>query len=202
MRLLDVVAGYFGSARRALFAADGTVPAADEIEGYRFLEFEETDLATDGLFRERDRPVWFPRRLQEGHRLFGWRDGAGAVAGYLWLSTARQPPVPWMLGLKLRLRDREAYVWDCRTAEAHRRRRLYAGGLVRLRGIASEQGARGIFIDCDPGNLASIGAIERSGFACQGEASVRRIGSHYLIRNVKERTRLCGRAVEMAQVLG
>jgi Acetyltransferase (GNAT) family len=202
MRWFDVVAGYFGNARRVLFAAEGAVPAANEAEGYRFVEFEEADLARGGLFRERDRSVWFPRRLREGHRLFGWREGAGAVAGYLWLSTGRQPPVPWVLGLKLRLRDGEAYVWDCRTAEAHRRRQLYAGGLVRLRNIASEQGACGVFIDCDPGNLASIRAIEQSGFVRQGEVRVRRIGSRYLMHNVKAHPRLCGRAVEIAQVLG
>jgi xanthine dehydrogenase YagR molybdenum-binding subunit len=48
-----------------------------------------------------------------------------------------------------------------------------------LRNIASEQGACGVFIDCDPGNLASIRAIEQSGFVRQGEVRVRRFVACY-----------------------
>ena len=80
MKLVDIVAGCFGTARRVMFAAEGAPPTTDETAGYRFVEFGAPDLESHGLFRERDRPIWFPRRLQDGHRLFGWRDPAGDVA--------------------------------------------------------------------------------------------------------------------------
>jgi hypothetical protein len=202
MKLIDIVAGCFGTARRLMFAAEGAPPPPNEMAGYHFVEFRESDLESHGLFRERDRPVWFPRRLQDGHRLFGWRDQAGEAAGYLWFSTSSQPPVPWTLGLKLRLRGGETYVWDCRTAEPHRRRHLYRGGLVRLRGLAAAEGMRRVFIDCDPGNIASIRAIERAGFLRQSEASVRRFGGNYLVRDATGRIRLLRGEVESGQILG
>lgn len=202
MKFIDIVAGCFGAARRVLFAAEGAPPISDETAGYRFVEFGTSDLESHGLFGERDRPAWFPRRLQDGHRLFGWRDPAGDVAGYLWFSTSSQPPVPWTLGLKLRLRSGESYVWDCRTGEPHRRRQLYRAGLVRLRRLAAAEGTGRVYIDCDPGNIASIRAIERAGFVSQGEASVRRFGGHYLMRDAAGRARLIRGEVESSEILG
>jgi hypothetical protein len=68
-------------------------------------------------------------RLERGCRCFV-RPRPEAVAAYAWLSTGAE----WIgeLGLELRLRPGEAYVWNCVTLPAHRRRGHFRALLLHV----------------------------------------------------------------------
>jgi GNAT superfamily N-acetyltransferase len=82
-------------------------------------------------------------RLERGCRCFGaWLDGE--LAGYAWLST--RPEWIGELELEIAPRPAEAYIWNCVTLPAHRRRGVFRALLIRIRAGAVEDGLRRLWI--------------------------------------------------------
>lgn len=167
--------------RRTLFAAPALAEGATALpEGYSFRELTTDDFDRGGLFRGRGRAEKFRLRLRDGHRCFGCTGASGRPVSYIWYSGAGLL-VPWALGLQLRPGPDEAYIWDCRTAPAERGRGLYPAALREARRLAWTEGARQLYIDCEPDNLASIKGIERAGFTAIRQISAYRLGGLRLI---------------------
>jgi hypothetical protein len=98
-------------------------------------------------------------RLARGCRCFAVRAGV-EVAGYGWLSVGPE----WIgeLGLEIRPGPREAYIWNCVTLPAHRRRGLFCGLLQTAVELAHGEGRVRVWI----GTVDSVGesAVARAGF--------------------------------------
>lgn len=167
--------------RRILFAAPARAEGATALpEGYSFRELTADDFDRSELFRERGRAEKFKFRLCGGHRCFGFTGVSGDPVSYVWYSSAGLL-VPWALGLQLCPGPGEAYIWDCRTAPAERGRGLYAAALREARRLAWTEDTGHLYIDCEPGNLASIRGIEHAGFAAIRQIAAYRLGGLRLI---------------------
>lgn len=172
-----VLRGHLASRRAILFRRDCAATGPGEIAGFRFGPLDAAAFAAADLFAERNRRARFTARLAAGHRCFGFTDETGVPVAYLWLTRANAGgAVPVGPGVDLLPDAGDAYVWDCRTAEAAQRRGLYANALLRLAGLAAAEGADAIWIDCAPDNAASIAGIVRAGFAPAARWRIRRLG--------------------------
>jgi ribosomal protein S18 acetylase RimI-like enzyme len=100
-------------------------------------------------------------RLERGSRAFaGWE--AGELVCYGWVSTGSE--CIGELATMLRLAPGHAYVWDCATLPAHRRRGLYT---ELLRVIVARLGAEGLlrlWIGASLSNGPSLRAFASAGF--------------------------------------
>jgi GNAT superfamily N-acetyltransferase len=82
-------------------------------------------------------------RRARGCRCFGaWLDGE--LAGYAWLST--RPEWIGELELEISPRPAEAYIWNCFTLDAHRRRGVLRALLTGIRARAEEEGLSRLWI--------------------------------------------------------
>lgn len=158
--------------RPAAGAATPPLPA-----GYTFRYLAARDLSTNPLFAERSRAERFRARAAAGHRGLAIVDAEDTVAAYFWLSGAGlAAPVPIALGLAVTFDADTGYVWDCRTAPAHRRRGLYAAGIGHGADLLAAAGARRVWIAAETDNPESERGIARAGFARAGTVAVRRLG--------------------------
>lgn len=154
-----------------LFRAElAAVPmAADGPAAYEFRALEAADFACSPIAQEKGRAARFAQRLAAGHRSFGFvapGRGGPAIAFYLWLSGGATGPgqVPLGLGLSLGLTSDLAYIWDCRTAPEHRRKRLYQQALRHALAIAEADGAKLALMAAERDNRASRAGIVSAGF--------------------------------------
>ncbi len=96
-------------------------------------------------------------------------------------SLSGQPAhIAWIATGKLRI-DELAYTWqlsegivclyDCRTLEPMRGRGAYPSTLRWISDHCSAQRIIGIWIYCEPGNIASVRGIEKAGFELIGKAA-------------------------------
>jgi ribosomal protein S18 acetylase RimI-like enzyme len=108
-----------------------------------------------------DDPAAVFQRFASGRRCYAaWVEGT--LAAYGWVSFGEEEIGE--MRLRIRLAPGEAYIWDCATALAYRRRRLYTALLGH---IADELRAGGLcraWIGVDPDNLASQKGIALAGF--------------------------------------
>ncbi len=107
-------------------------------------------------------PAEVRRRFEGGRRCYAARAQDG-LAAYGWVSFGDE--YVGGLGLRLRLLAREAYIWDCVTLPAFRRRGLYAALLGRIVAALRDEGWQGVWIGADYDNRPSHAGIERAGFA-------------------------------------
>lgn len=106
-----------------------------------------------------------PRLVQErfdtGRRCFAvWV--ASEIAAYGWVSWGEERIGE--LERPLRMRNGEAYVWDCATLPPFRRRGLYTMLLRTITGMLCEEGIRRIWIGADRHNYPSIRGFVAAGF--------------------------------------
>ncbi len=101
---------------------------------------ESAELLTDAMGDEADRAAM---RFRRGCRAFA-RVVDGAIVSYGWLSTGRE----WVgeLAVYLEPAPGEAYVWNCFTLEAHRRRGHYRCVLEGIVSVARSEGLRRLWI--------------------------------------------------------
>jgi GNAT superfamily N-acetyltransferase len=101
-----------------------------------------------------------PQRLARGCRCFAVRVD-DQLAGYGWLSTGPE----WIgeLGLEIRPAAAEAYVWNCVTLPAHRRRGLFR---TLLSALVRQAGGEGL-------SRLWIGSVDRAGEAAVAVAGFR-----------------------------
>lgn len=101
------------------------------------------------------------QRMQSGRRCFGL-EVAGQIAAYGWVT--RGPEHVGELEREFRLRDAEAYIWDCATLPAWRGRRCYTALLSQLIRQLRREGVRCIWIGASRQNRDSIMGFVNAGF--------------------------------------
>jgi len=101
------------------------------------------------------------RRFETGRRCYTvWVEGA--LAAYGWVSINEE--YVGELNLRLWLLPGEAYIWDCATVPAFRRRHLYSGLLAHMVGELRAENLCRAWIGADLDNMASQLGIARAGF--------------------------------------
>lgn len=106
-------------------------------------------------------PAEVRRRFDTGRRCYAaWVEGE--LAAYGWVSLEEE--AIGELKLRVQLLSGEAYLWDCATALAFRRRRLYTALLTHVVGALRVEGLCRVWIGADMDNVASQAGIARAGF--------------------------------------
>jgi GNAT superfamily N-acetyltransferase len=112
------------------------------------------------------------RRLEAGRRCYAaWVEGQ--LAAYGWVSFDQEDIGE--LNLRLRLLPGEAYIWNCATLPAFRRRRLYSALLVHMVGELRTERVCRVWIGADLDNAASQRGIARAGFRPVADLVVARV---------------------------
>jgi ribosomal protein S18 acetylase RimI-like enzyme len=101
------------------------------------------------------------QRLDTGRRCYAAWVG-DELAAYGWVSLEEE--AIGELRLRVRLLPGEAYLWDCATVPAFRRRRLYTALLIHMAGALLAEGLCRVWIGADMENIASQAGIARAGF--------------------------------------
>ena len=105
-------------------------PAIDK--AYTFRKLQIKDFKNCRLASEKNRYNFFKERIKDGHEAFGWIYKE-EVVGYLWLSGQKNTLMcPFEAGTKLSLNKNQIYIWDCRTQEQHRRKKLFKAALINI----------------------------------------------------------------------
>ena len=153
---------YDGSMQDPLFAA---------YKEFMFRELVPDDLSKHAVFKVKNRRERYLNHLKNGHRCFGFENDRGDIVSYFWVTIgANNQPMrvptfwdsPWLF------RDDEAYIWDCRTIDAYRRRGLYREGIKRLVSFCQQQDVMNVIMSCDASNPASQAGITSVGFTYYG----------------------------------
>jgi ribosomal protein S18 acetylase RimI-like enzyme len=112
-------------------------------------------------------------RLGSGRRCFALR-ADGAVGAYGWMT----PGPEWIgeLDRRVGLARDEAYLWDCATLPAHRRRGLYKALLAEMLLVLSLEGCRRAWIGAALSNRPSVRAFSALGFRPVVMVDYRRVG--------------------------
>jgi len=113
-------------------------------------------------------------RLGSGRRCFLVRAG-GAIAAYGWVTAGGE----WIgeLDRRVELAQDEAYIWDCATLPAHRRRGLYKAVLAAMLLTLSLEGYRRAWIGAALSNRPSVRAFSALGFRPVVMVDYRRLGA-------------------------
>ena len=93
-----------------------------------------------------------------------------APAAYGWVSF--QEAYIGELGLRLHLEPGEAYIWDCATLPAFRRRHFYTALLIHILRELRAEGLCRVWIGADADNTISLRGIARTGFLWVSELCV------------------------------
>jgi GNAT superfamily N-acetyltransferase len=117
-------------------------------------------------------PAAIQQRLASGKRCYVVQVG-GVLAAYGWVSWKEEDIGE--IGLRLHLMPGEAYIWDCATAPAYRRLRLYTALLVHIvEQLHSEDLCR-VWIGADADNMASQNGMALAGFQPVADLVVTRV---------------------------
>jgi ribosomal protein S18 acetylase RimI-like enzyme len=100
---------------------------------------------------------------------------AGALAAYGWVSF--QEAYIGELGIRLQLEPGEAYIWDCATLPAFRRRHFYTALLNHMLQTLQVEGLCRVWIGADADNTISLRGIARTGFVWVSELYFDRSGA-------------------------
>ena len=136
--------------------------------------FEELGVAdADALAVAMNLPTPEPivRRLQSNRRCFSLKV-AEQIASYGWVT--RGAECVGELERQFRLRDDEAYIWDCGTVPAWRGQRCYSALLSQLIYRLHHEGAPRIWIGASQHNQPSIRAFTNVGFQRVVDVTYRR----------------------------
>jgi len=112
------------------------------------------------------------RRLRLGRRCYAARVD-GRLAAYGWVSFGEE--LIGELDLRVRLRPDEAYIWNCATLPAFRRRHLYSALLVYIARELGKAGAKRLWIGADLENVSSQRGIARAGFTHVADLLIARV---------------------------
>jgi ribosomal protein S18 acetylase RimI-like enzyme len=114
----------------------------------------------------------FGHRLAAGKRAYTARV-AGELAAYGWVSFNEE--FVGELNLRLHLLPGEAYIWDCVTLPAYRRKGLYSALLSYIIAQLHQEGLRRVWIGADLDNLPSQRGIARAGFHHVADLLIERV---------------------------
>jgi ribosomal protein S18 acetylase RimI-like enzyme len=106
-------------------------------------------------------PAVVQHRFATGRRCYaGYVEGKIAVYGWVTFDEERIGEI----GLSIRMRAGEAYIWDCATLPPYRGQRLYPALLACMLDDLSARGLRRIWIGTDIDNVASQKGVALVGF--------------------------------------
>jgi ribosomal protein S18 acetylase RimI-like enzyme len=112
------------------------------------------------------------RRFETGRQCYtAWVEGQ--LAAYGWVSLEDEKIGE--LNLRVKLLPGEAYIWDCATLPAYRRKHLYSALLAHILGELSAGGLCRAWIGADLDNVASQKGIARAGFHHVADLVVARV---------------------------
>ncbi len=117
-------------------------------------------------------PTTIRQRLTAGKRCYV-AQVADTLAAYGWVSWQEEDIGE--IGLRLHLMPGEAYIWDCATAPAYRRRRLYTSLLAHIAKQLQAEGLCRVWIGADEDNTASQHGIALAGFQPVADLVVTRV---------------------------
>jgi ribosomal protein S18 acetylase RimI-like enzyme len=160
--------------RGTLWTLDLSVPLAAVQEPAVAAVWEECWAAGELAVAMRSDDGSVARRLRRGCRAFAARVD-GRIASYGWVSAGSE--CIGELEREFRLPPGEAYVWDCFTLPAHRRRGLYSSLLRHIARAMQAEGTARLWIGTARANRASIRGFEAAGFAPVLEVLYVRAGS-------------------------
>jgi RimJ/RimL family protein N-acetyltransferase len=123
-----------------------------------------------------DREDW-RRRLERGDHCYGAWIGADLVH-YSWVQTRGAHPIA-TAGIEVPIRERELWIYNCRTSELHRGRRIYPHTLQHICREQFAAGATTAWIYTAEHNLPSRRGVERAGFALVHKLRALRLGRRY-----------------------
>jgi ribosomal protein S18 acetylase RimI-like enzyme len=106
-------------------------------------------------------PQGVVQRFVSGRRCFVARI-EGTIAAYGWVSEGAESIGE--LERTMRMQPGEAYIWDCVTLPAFRRRGLYAALLRHIVGALRGEGLRRLWIGASLDNMPSIRGFRSAGF--------------------------------------
>ncbi len=112
------------------------------------------------------------QRLASGKRCYV-AQVEGALAAYGWVSFNEEEIGE--IGLHIHLMPGEAYIWDCATAPAYRRLRLYTALLVHIADQLRAEGLCRVWIGADADNVASQNGMALAGFRPVADLVVTRV---------------------------
>jgi GNAT superfamily N-acetyltransferase len=101
------------------------------------------------------------RRFSMGRRCYAARV-EGILTTYGWVSFHAEEIGE--LGLRIRLSEREAYIWDCATLPAYRGQHLFPALLSHIATQVRAEGLRQLWIGVNSNNPASQRGVARAGF--------------------------------------
>jgi len=117
-------------------------------------------------------PTAIQQRLAAGKRCYVAQVGS-ALATYGWVSWNEEEIGE--IGLCLHLMPGEAYIWDCATAPAYRRMRLYTALLIHIVEQLRLEGLCRVWIGADADNVASQNGMALAGFQPVADLVVTRV---------------------------
>lgn len=117
-------------------------------------------------------PTAIQQRLASGKRCYVAQVG-NALAAYGWVSWDEEEIGE--IGLRLHLMPGEAYIWDCATAPAYRRLRLYTALLIHIVEQLRIEGLCRVWIGADADNVASQNGMTLAGFQPVADLVVTRV---------------------------
>ena len=116
-------------------------------------------------------PAVVVQRFDNGRQCYIGRI-EGRLATYGWVTFDEEDIGE--LGLSIRLKAGEAYIWNCATLPAYRGQRLYPALLVHIVGELHHQGLHRIWIGTDTDNLPSQSGMALAGFQPIGDVVISR----------------------------
>lgn len=141
---------------------DGPSPMATAVPaGVMFGEAQPEDTRELAAAMGVPDPQEVVQRFLSGRRCFVARV-EGAIAAYGWVSEGAESIGE--LERTLRIQPSEAYIWDCATLPAFRRRGLYSALLRCIVGVLRGEGVRRLWIGASLDNAPSIRGFRSAGF--------------------------------------
>lgn len=147
--------------RGELWARTLASPAPAPLAGVAFAEITEADAPSLAAAMELADAGAARARFAAGSRCFIARV-AGQIACYGWVSRGAERIGE--LERTLRMRPDEAYIWDCATLPAFRRRGLYTALLRQIVARLGAEGARRVWIGASTSNEPSLRTFANAGF--------------------------------------
>lgn len=156
---------YWAYERGTLWAMDLTddppPPSAPVPPGDGFDEAQPEDVGALAAAMGMPDPQAVVQRFLSGRRCFVARV-AGTIAAYGWVSQGAESIGE--LERTMRMQPGEAYIWDCVTLPAFRRRGLYVALLRHIVGVLRAEGLRRLWIGASLDNTPSIRGFRSAGF--------------------------------------
>lgn len=112
------------------------------------------------------------KRLESGRQCYAARVD-GQIAAYGWVSFEDEDIGE--LNLRIKLLQGEAYIWDCATLPAFRRRRLYSALLVYILGELRAQNLCRAWIGANLDNIPSQKGMAHAGFHHVADLVIERV---------------------------